>query len=79
MVEEGKYDNTIEIESPQMAQQPAQVKVVLVVEPPPLYPPLNLTGRKRFVAIGELKKMYIILNWQANLITKNRGLSSLYQ
>lgn len=66
LVEEGKYDSTIEIESPQMAQQPAQVKVVLVVDPPPLYPPLKLTGKKKIETRGELKKNFIILSWLAN-------------
>ncbi len=70
LVEEGKYDETIEIESPQMAQQPGRVKVVLVVDPPPLYPPLKLTGHKRIKIDRDREEKYVILSWAANPLNK---------
>lgn len=70
LVEEGKYEAVIEIECPQIGQDCGQVKINLVVEPAPLYPPLSLTGKKRTKKAGESKEVYVVLSWQANPLNR---------
>ncbi|MCX7974098.1 MAG: metallophosphoesterase [Candidatus Aminicenantes bacterium] len=69
-LEEGRYQGSIEIESPQVAQAYGKITVDLIVEPPPLYPPIGLHAVKRFKTVAGRVEFFIVLTWKDNFLNK---------
>jgi 3',5'-cyclic AMP phosphodiesterase CpdA len=66
LVAAGNYSGLIEIECLSPAQGYGKVKVDLVVDPPPLFPPINLTGQKKYKTVQEEIIIYVTLSWRAH-------------
>jgi len=69
-MEEGRYEGTVAVASAQAKNSPVLVKVELIVDPPPIYPPLNLIGIRKQKPVLGVKKTMVLLSWQANPLNR---------
>ena len=70
LLEEGRYEGTVAMASAQAKNSPVLVKVELIVDPPPIFPPLNLIGIRKQKQVLGVKKTMVLLSWQANPLNK---------
>jgi hypothetical protein len=70
-MEEGSYTGSVTVESPGTAGSPQKADVVLKIDPPPIYPPLNFAGVRRINRGLFWRERLIVLTWENNPLNKN--------
>ncbi len=67
----GTYEGTINVESPDAANSPLEVRIRLEVTDPPIYPPLDFLGMRKEGAAPGAQGSSILLNWKVNRLNSN--------
>lgn len=70
LLEEGRYEGVVTVSSLQAKNSPLLIKVGLTVDPPPIYPVLNLIGLRKQKKVLGIPKTIVLLNWQANPLNR---------
>ncbi|MBN1270787.1 MAG: C10 family peptidase [Candidatus Aminicenantes bacterium] len=68
---EGTYSGDIKISSQGARNSPLYIDVSLTVKPPPIYPPLNFSGKKVKNTSGFQIEYINVLSWQENSLNRH--------
>lgn len=70
LLEEGQYEGVISVSSSQAKNSQLLIKVSLTIDPPPIYPVLNLIGLRKQKKVLGIPKIIVLLNWQVNPLNR---------